>query len=103
MNPKRIPLQKFTPLQATQNLEHYTREGHDPPLSVLLSMPVHTGGSNVDTEGKPRLGQDANMRKWHEFLSFARVYRILQAVKADEVDERVRERLQTDLSKEAQT
>jgi hypothetical protein len=100
MNPKQIPLQNFTPRQATEHLEHYTREGHEPTLSLILSMLVHTGGSNVDAEGKQRWGQDAHMRKWHEFLSFARVHRILQAVKSGEVDNRVLECLQHHLSQE---
>lgn len=76
MSTKPITLQKLTPLQATQHLEHYTREGHEPPLSLILSMLVHTGGSNVDAEGKPRWSQDRHMRKWHEFLSAARVHRV---------------------------
>lgn len=95
-----IALRKLTPLQATQHLEHYTREGHEPPLSLILSMLVHTGGSNVDAKGKPRWCQDRHMRKWHEFLSAARVHRILQAVKSGEVGDQVLEYLQHHLNQD---
>jgi hypothetical protein len=89
-------IRKLTPKQATEYYRIYTKDGNEPPISILLSMFLYHGEIN----GIPR-GNYTNERLSLDraFFGCARVQRIIQAVITGEADERVKRKLQENLNR----
>ncbi len=93
-----VAIRELTPEQAGDYLKHYTGEGFEPSLSLMLSMLVHKGGVEESRWGGAKWTQGQLLRRWHRFLGEARMHRILQAVISGEADERVKAELQSHLN-----
>lgn len=86
-----IEIPSFDPKSARQNILHYTQNGYEPPIPILLGVLI------ANDQGISEIPKPCETMK--AFFSVTRVRRILRYVSAGRADSRVTAKLQSELNR----